>query len=70
MVEVGDLVYHCVKWVPGGPNRTKTGLGLVTMVVDVIEEHKSKVRVMWDDGEVTWLPDTEVVNKNKVISTK
>ena len=69
-VEVGDLVYHCIRWVPGARNKTKKGLGLVTMIVDVIAESKSKVRVVWDDGDVTWLPDTEVVLKTRVLLNK
>ena len=70
MVEVGELVYHCVRWIPGDPAKTKKGLGLVTMVVDVIAECKTKVRVGWADGEVMWLPDTDVVAKDRVVVSK
>ena len=66
MLKVGDLVYHCVKWNPGTKNHnTHKGIGVVTMLITKNEERKA--RVLWDNGNIAWLPETHLVNKNNLV---
>ena len=67
MLKVGDLVYHCVRWVPGKQTKNKYhGLGIVTMVIT--KDEARKARVMWKNGNIVWLDENNLVDKEKIIS--
>ena len=68
MLKVGDLVYHCVKWTPGKENyNTQKGIGVVTMLVT--KDEVRKARVLWKNGNIAWLPETNLVNKKNIIGS-
>ena len=61
MVEAGDVVYQCVKWVPGKETVTILGKGTVTMIVEDVLSGERRARMIWEDGEVIWLPTDQLV---------
>lgn len=70
MVEAGDVVYHCVKWVPGKETVTILGKGTVTMIVEDVLSGERRARMIWEDGEVIWLPTDQLVKEEKLLRNK
>lgn len=67
MIEAGDVVYHCVKWVPGKETVTVLGKGTVTLIVDDVISGEKRARMIWEDGMVVWLPVEQLVKEQNLI---
>lgn len=66
MIEAGDVVYHCIKWIPGEIASTMRGKGTVTLIVD--DSTGKRARVLWETGEILWLPTTELVREQNLLT--
>jgi hypothetical protein len=67
-IGVGDRVYECIKWHPNVDYsvREKLGEGIVTLIVKSNKTAERKMRVIWEEGEIAWHPERELVNINNV----
>lgn len=69
MLKVGDIVCHCVRWVPGEISETLTGRGIISMITEDSFTGAKKARLRWEDGQIIWLPIDELVREDRVFSS-